>query len=260
MSDLDSDSIRRSFGRNAITYDKVSSLQMEIGQKLLAQLTHVTINPNLILDLGSGTGWANAALQQLFPQAHIIEMDFALPMLLLARSRIPTASYICADAVHIPLRYSTVDMIYSNAMLQWCNDLSQIFINLRQTLTTDGLLLFTTFGPATLSELRLAWSKVDNYPHVSTFLNVDSVKNFLSMAGFTRIQLHSELKHLTCSNVTELMVNLKTLGAKNAMRGRTKGLTGKGKFTAMLKAYEQLRVTNYLPITYEIIYGLAWNF
>jgi len=257
---LDSTAIRRSFGRNAINYDQVANLQFEIGKKLLTQLDQITINPNIILDLGSGTGWAGAVLQKHFLQAHVVEMDFALPMLLFARKRAPTLSYVCADATYLPLHAGIVDLIYSNAMLQWCNDLQQVFINLRQTLTPNGLILFTTFGPSTLQELRLAWLKVDTYPHVSTFLGLDNLKSILKNVGFKRVELHSELKSLTCMDVKELMLNLKTLGAHNALHERAKGLTGKNRFAAMLKNYEQLRVNSQLPVSYEIIYGQAWNF
>lgn len=251
--------MRRAFGRSANRYEDHANLQFAIGQCLLTQLDTIHCTPQTILDLGCGTGWANTELQKRFPQAHIIAMDVALPMLQLASNRIPALTCICGDAERLPLHYATVDMIYSNAMLQWCNDLQQVFIGLRQILTDGGLLLFTTFGPNTLNELRWAWSEADQHPHVSSFLDLNMVQYKLNNAGFINIKLSQEQRHLTVTDVHELMQNLKNLGAHNALPNRTKGLTGKNRFAAMLQAYEKLRVGNYLPVTYEIIYGLAWN-
>jgi malonyl-CoA O-methyltransferase len=257
--DLDGTTIRRSFSRNAVTYESAAQLQFEIGHQLLTQLCQVTIFPHTILDLGTGTGWASVILRQMFPQAHIISIDFALPMLELALKRSPELFCVCANAEYLPLRSKTVDLIYSNAMLQWCNDISLIFNNVQQILIPEGLFAFTTFGPATLNELRDAWARADNYPHVSDFYNLENLRYYLKIAGFTRIELRTELKCLTYANVKELMLNLKTLGANNAAFKRTKGLMGKKRFATMLDAYEQRREKNSLPVTYEIIYGLAWN-
>lgn len=249
--------MRRAFGRSAESYEKNANLQFVIGQRLLRQLDGIDLIPGTILDIGCGTGWGSVALLERFPQTCIVAMDLALPMLKLAQKS--KLICVCGDAERLPIRFSSVDMIYSNAMLQWCNDLQQVFIDLRQILTYGGVFLFTTFGINTLNELRHAWSEADNYPHVSSFLDIADVQCKLQYAGFANIELRQEQQRLTYRNVWELMYGLKKLGAGNAILNRTKGLTGKTRFAAMLQSYEKLRVANTLPVTYEVIYGVAWN-
>jgi hypothetical protein len=36
----------------------------------------------------------------------------------------------------------------------------------------NGLILFSTFGPNTLKELKKSWAVVDNKPHVNTFADM----------------------------------------------------------------------------------------
>ena len=64
---------------------------------------------------------------------------------------------------------------------------------------------------------------------------------------------------MTYQDARTLMLDLKTLGAHNASAARPKGLTGKKRLKAMLAAYEQFRVDNVLPATYEVVYGQAWT-
>ena len=56
-----------------------------------------------------------------------------------------------------------------------------------------------------------------------------------------------------------LMAELKRLGARNALRDRTRGLTGRARMQSMLSAYEALRAPQGLPATYEVIFGAAFG-
>jgi hypothetical protein len=41
--------------------------------------------------------------------------------------------------------------------------------------------------------------------------------------------------------------------------GRTRALTGRRRFEAMVASYETLRVPGGLPATWEVVYGTAWR-
>ena len=70
--------------------------------------------------------------------------------------------FLNADAEQLPLRDASVDLVYSNVALQWCNDLEGVFREINRVLRPGGLLMFTTFGPDTLSELRVSWAAADS--------------------------------------------------------------------------------------------------
>ena len=64
-------------------------------------------------------------------------------------------------------------------MLQWCLDLGPVFTELRRVLAPGGLLMFTTFGPDTLMELRASWAQVDGYTHVNQFIDMHDIGDSL---------------------------------------------------------------------------------
>lgn len=252
---------RRAFERCANQYDAAAVLQREVGHRMLERLDLVRLVPHQVLDLGCGTGLACGALLDRYPHAQLIALDFAYPMLLQARRcgvgpRRPHC--VCGDAEQLPFAQGTVDLIYSNATLQWCNDLEAAFRGLSRVLTPGGLLMFTTFGPDTLKELRAAWSQVDGSTHVSLFPDMHDVGDSLLRARFADPVIDVEWLTLTYAKVRDLMQDLKALGAHNATYGRTSGLTGKGRLAAMIQAYERFRRDGRLPATYEVVYGHAW--
>lgn len=258
---LDKGSVRRAFSKAASRYDEVAVLQREIGQRMLDRLNLVRLKPATVLDLGAGTGVATVALEKIYPKAQVIALDFAFPMLQQTRRRgglFRKPSCLCADLEQLPLADASVDLIYSNAAIQWCNDLDRVFPELQRVLRPGGLLMFTTFGPDTLQELRAAWSEADGYAHVSRFLDMHDIGDALMRAQFSDPVMDVDRMTLTYSAVEELMRELKILGAHNVASGRQRALTGKGRLIAMKASYEQFRRNGLLPASYEVVYGHAW--
>ncbi|AKH20686.1 malonyl-ACP O-methyltransferase BioC [Sedimenticola thiotaurini] len=260
---IDKQQARMAFSRAAERYDQVAVLQREIGQRMLERLDVVRLQPQVILDIGAGTGVATAALAQRYRKSRVLALDFALPMLLQARKRgswLRKPRCICGDLEQLPLADQSVDLIYSNAAIQWSNDLDGTFAEFRRVLRPGGLLMFTTFGPDTLSELRAAWAAVDNGSHVSTFMDMHDVGDALLRAGLADPVMDVDRLTLTYEKVTGLMKDLKILGAHNVNSDRQRGLTGKGRLQAMQNAYETFRRASdgLLPASYEVVYGHAW--
>ncbi|MES9965393.1 MAG: malonyl-ACP O-methyltransferase BioC [Candidatus Sedimenticola sp. 20ELBAFRAG] len=254
---------RRAFSRAAEHYDEVSALQREIGQRMIDRLDLVKLQPEVVLDIGAGTGVATAKLAKRYKKARVIALDFAHPMLLQARkhgSWLRKPHCLCADLDYLPLADKSVDLIYSNAAIQWSNDLEHSFKEFLRVLKPGGLLMFTTFGPDTLKELRMAWSEADggSGSHVSSFLDMHDVGDALMHARFADPVMDVDRMTLTYDAVGGLMKDLKVLGAHNANSDRQRGMTGKGRLKAMTNAYEQFRTNGKLPASYEIVYGHAW--
>lgn len=258
---IDKRQARRSFARSADRYDRVAVLQREIGGRMLERLELVRLQPRTVLDVGAGTGFSTAGLLRRYPKARVIALDFALPMLRHARRKggwLRHPLCLCADAERLPLADGTVDLLYSNLTLQWCNDLEHTFRGFLRVLRPGGLLMFTTFGPDTLQELRAAWARADGHSHVSRFPDMHDVGDSLVRARFADPVMDVERMTLTYREVADLMRDLKVLGAHNVTGGRPRGLTGKGRLQAMTRAYEESRVDGRLPASYEVVYGHAW--
>ena len=258
---IDKRQVRRSFERAASRYDEAAELQREISDRMIERLNYVRVEPRLVLDLGSGTGYAIDPLRRRFGKAGVVALDLAHSMLVEVRRRgrwLRRPRCICADAESLPLADGSVDLIFSNATLQWCNDLQGAFREFARVLSPGGLLLFSTFGPDTLKELRAAWSQADGYSHVSSFPDMHDVGDDLLRAGFLDPVMDAERLTLTYSSVSDLMRDLKLIGAGNATDGRPRGLTGRRRYRVMEQHYETYRKAGRLPATYEVVYGLAW--
>lgn len=259
---LDRLQLRAAFERAARGYDAAAALQQEVAGRLLERLELTTIRPTRMLDLGCGTGGNLRALQRRYPQARLFACDLALNMLLAARRRlgfwrrVPLA---CADALHLPFAAGAFDLIYCNLVLQWCDDLDRALVELRRTLAPHALLLFSSFGPDTLKELRAAWRAVDGFNHVNRFIDMHDVGDALIRAGFVEPVMDVERLTLTYTNVQALARDLKAVGAHNVTAGRPRGLGGRRRAANLASAYERFRRDGRLPATYEVVYGTAWT-
>jgi malonyl-CoA O-methyltransferase len=258
---LDRALVRRSFERAAPGYDEAAVLQREVGARLLERTELTTLAPRRILDLGCGSGRPTRELRWRYAKAEVLGLDLALPMLRLARRRQPwfrPARFVCAEASALPFASSSFDLLYANLVLQWCEDLDAVFLEWRRVLKSPGLLLFSSFGPDTLKELRSAWGEADGLNHVNRFLDMHDVGDALIRAGFVEPVMDVERVTLTYEDVFGLMRDLKGIGAHNVTAGRGRGLTGRGRLAAMTAAYERYRRDGRLPATYEVVYGTAW--
>jgi len=259
---VDKIKVARGFGRSAKGYAEHAELQGIVAERLLERLQLVSINPEIIVDAGSGPGGAARKLSKLYKGAHIIQADLSYEMLCQSRavgSRLFSKQhFVCGDVENMPLGKNNAELIFSSLMLQWCNDLDRAFSEIRGTLKNQGLFLFATLGPDTLKELRASWAEVDDEVHVNTFLDMHDVGDALIRAGFVEPVMDVEHITLTYEDGFSLMRDLKTLGANNADTERHKGLTGKNKMNMMMAAYEKFRSEGRLPATYEVVYGHAW--
>ncbi len=262
---LDKRQARAAFHRAAAGYDAAAVLQREVGRRLAERLDYIRLKPRRILDLGAGTGFMGECLRQRYGRAWLLSLDFAPAMLHQARSRLGLGrrllrrdGFLCADAEQLPLQPQSCDLIVSNLTLQWCNAPDHTFAELQRVLRPGALLMFTTFGPDTLKELRRSWQAADGHTHVNAFLDMHDIGDALLRAGFTDPVMDVEHFTLTYEKVRGLMDDLKALGAHNTTAGRPRGLTGREQLRRMTAAYEAYRRDGLLPASYEIIYGHCW--
>ncbi len=257
---------KRAFERAAVDYDSAAVLQREVNQRLLERLDYINFTPEAILDVGAGTGFATYHLYQRFTAANITALDLAYSMLTVCRSRASfwqrmkrRLRYVNAEAEALPFADNSFDMVYSNLTLQWVNDLAGALQEFRRVLKPGGMLLFSTFGPDTLKELRDSWQQVDGYSHVNHFLDMHDIGDAMLQTKLAEPVTDMENFTLTYPDIYQLMRELKTIGAHNVTSARQKGLTGKSTFKKLEQAYESFRQDSVLPASYEVIYGHAWS-
>lgn len=259
---LDTAAVRRSFERAAGTYDAAADLHHEVADELLDRLAGVRVTPARVVDLGCATGHAARRLQRTYPGAEVLGVDFAAAM----AARVPgrwrprrRPAGVCADVRRLPLPDQSTDIVFSNLALQWVPDPRELFAEVRRILRPDGVLMFSTFGPDTLRELRAAWAEVDTGVHVHTFLDMHDIGDAVLGAGLTDPVMDVDRVRRSYPDLRALMRAIKATGARNAAVGRARGLTGRHRLQRLEHAYPGHDGDGGIQATWEIAYGHAWG-
>ncbi len=259
---LDKAAVKKSFNRAAKTYDRASILQEEVLTRLLHRLDYIRYLPTDIVDIGCGTGRAVKGLQKKYPQGDIVSLDLAFSMLQQTRKHyglFRKKRLVNADMEHIPFANDSFDLLFSNLALPWINDFRGVLGELARVGRGGGLLMFTTFGPATLTELRDSWQAIDPRPHVHQFTDMHEIGDALMGTGFSQPVVDSETIRLEYDSFMKVLEDLKNSGSSNADKGKSRGLMTPSKLDRLEQAYRQTGYEREKFIaSYEVIYGHAW--
>ena len=252
------------FNDSAASYDIVAILQREIGNRLLDRLDFVKMAPSCVLDVGAATGYCARLLEKRYKGADIICLDIAENRLQLARKKtgwFHRQHFICGDMEALPLADASVDILFSNLTFQWTTSLTHTFAECFRVLKPGGLIMFSTFGPDTLKELRASWAAIDSDIHVNSFIDMHDVGDALLAARFSQPVVDRENITMTYKHVKQLLEDLKGLGASQVDAPKHKRhFVGKEKMQAMIKFYEShYHQDGCFPATYEVLYAHAWK-
>ena len=243
--------IRESFERAAPTYDGAADIQRRICAQLAAGLPEFT--PARLLDAGCGTGFAQADLQTRFPNAHSIALDLSPAML--CQVKVPCCR-IAGDLEHLPLADASLDLYWSSLAVQWC-DLGKALREAHRILHPSGFVALASLGPATFHELRHAFADVDDYRHTLSFHSENEIRKIAAIQGFATVNTKKSTKTAFYADFKTLLRAVKAIGANQLGDGRRTSLMSRTRFQRAEAAYEQLRTSAGLPLTYDVIYLYA---
>ncbi|MFT5502610.1 MAG: malonyl-CoA O-methyltransferase [Gammaproteobacteria bacterium] len=259
---LDKKNVRKSFNRAATSYNRVAILQEEVLSRVINRLEYIRLDPSVIVDLGCGTGKGILGLKKRYPRSRIVAFDLANQMLEQAKNEFGwrlRKRLVNGDIEKLPFKEGCFDLVFSSLALQWMNDLPAAFREVARVTRPGGLFMFTTFGPATLSELRDSWAGIDNKPHVHQFIDMHDVGDLLIRAGFSDPVIDSETIRLEYGDFKSVLHDLKGIGATNSEIGRGKGLTTPSTMRQLEKNYQAIGYSQERFVaSYEVLYGHAW--
>jgi len=228
--------IKHDFSAAAAQYDRHAGLQQYVLAQLLAKLP--PFSPSLrVLDAGCGTG----QLQRTLPHIGITQLDIAYAM--------------CAQAAEggvavngamevLPFADATFDCVFSSLALQWSPTSLLAVSEMKRILKSSGMLAVSSFGANTLNELSASFSAIDAYRHVSPFAPILPVTAAETVTHYF-------------PDVRSIMRHLKSLGARNKLEDRRRGVMTPSQLEKLEEYYRQhFGTKDGLPVTWKIVYSL----
>ena len=242
--------IAKNFGSASSSYDVSARLQRFSGKYLLPWL------PNrhdlTVLDLGCGTGFFSDVLAKRFQR--VIALDLSKDMLNYTKThRDPQINLLNANAMSLPFQDNSLDVIYSNLVIQWCQPLTTLLSEIKRVLKPGGIFIVSTLTDGTLFELKSSWAQVDDEKHVIDFKTGEELVADFKSVEFDVLEAKQQDISLEYESVLHLAYELKGLGANHVPDKQKKGLAGKDKWRKMTSAYSNFQEPNGVyPATYSL--------
>lgn len=227
---------------------------------MLERLDYIKLAPALVLDAGSGPPQRH--LGRRYPRAQVIALDLSLAMLRQWRGRLferRAPLRVGASLTALPLAAGSVQLAWSNMALHWADDPPAALREIHRVLAVEGLLMFSTLGPDTLAELRVAAGAARMHP----FADMHDIGDQLLAAGFSEPVMDMERLTIAYPDGATLLADLKASGQTSAWRATVAapdaGLRGRGFRAALEAALDAQSRGGRLPVTFEVLYGHAWK-
>lgn len=246
--------IAYNFSRAAEQYDQADRLQRRVAQRLMLCLPETSGN---LLDLGCGTGKWTQALSERYVQASVTGMDFAWGMLQKA-SRLDNKQirWCAGDIEALPFVDNSMDLIFSSLSIQWCEQLDRVLKEAFRVLKPGGVFVFSTLAKGSLEEMREVWRTIDYESHTNEYLSFVEQEEICHYSKFSVQKLRCCSEVLYYNTVMNLLREFKSLGANTVTQTGQKGLMTPSKLQRFMLAYEQLRKTEGVPCSYNVIYSV----
>jgi ubiquinone/menaquinone biosynthesis C-methylase UbiE len=161
-------------------------------------LTDFTAKPGMrVLDLGTGVGAMAAALARRHPGIELWGVDLRAAQLAQAHGLHPVASYVQADAKHLPFPDASFDRVHGSWVLEHIPQPADVLSEVRRILVPGGQCLFlevdnttlrvvppSTVVERALDRLNQAQLKGGGDPYMG-----QKLEGLMRAAGFSRVQV-----------------------------------------------------------------------
>ncbi|GFO54192.1 malonyl-[acyl-carrier protein] O-methyltransferase [Geomonas sp. Red276] len=262
VATIDRDKVRGSFHRHAGEYDRHAQVQPRVVDRIAAMVDAEALHPGRLLDVGSGTGKLLGRLAELYPDALAVGADLAFGMCQTALAALAhrRVNLVNADAERLPFATASFDLAVSTSTFQWLSTLDGAFTEMNRVLLPGGLFCFALFGEKTLFELRESYrASLTGGPDRSLdFFTTEDVRSALEKAGFSAVNVFSDLEVERHADVPDLLRSIKRIGANTTAPVARKGLSERRVMLEMMETYRRkFGDESGIPATYEVIYGIG---
>ncbi len=249
--------MRQRRNRAAASFVAHSVLFDEMAAQLMDRLADIKRSFSSVLDIGGQSGFVAKT-----PDTFIVKTDVSE-----RRLKQSSDTAVVADEEFLPFAVHSFDLIISNAVLHWVNDLPGALVQIRKVLKPEGLFLAAMLGGQTLCELRHCLIDAELAvtggisPRLSPTIELQSASGLLQRANFILPVADSEIITLTYTDIYALMRDLRGMGEANAHLHRLRHTTRRAVFEAAAHLYKEryAGVDGRIPATFEIIFLHGWG-
>ncbi|MGS0681392.1 methyltransferase domain-containing protein [Shewanella sp. 125m-7] len=232
------------FSAAAAHYHSYDVLQKRTAERLVRQQT----SSGRILDIGAGPGTC-------FAHMHGIEqvfcLDIAEGMLKTLSDNFPHYIPVCGDAQSLPFATATIEGIYSNVALQWCEDLPLAISEASRVLKGDGELNMSIVAQGSLHQLAQLGFKIN------TFIDEESLRACFKQDNWEIETFDTQAVTVHFADLKAMLQSIKGVGASIVKQDQDVNLPqvtlrGRNDWQALQALAELSRAPEGLPLTYNI--------
>jgi malonyl-ACP O-methyltransferase BioC len=147
----DPKTVKKHFKQSMATYSKNAVVQKFTAEKMIEKLEDMYF-PS-VLELGAGTGILTEILAQKCTFDEFLANDLVEKSKNYINKFVPDVKFFAGDFRKLNFN-KKFDMIISNAVFQWCEDLEKVFDICKSILNKNGILAFSTFSPENFKEIK----------------------------------------------------------------------------------------------------------
>lgn len=242
----------------ADTFSHAASLYKQ--HDVLQRITAKTLQGNAILtghlaDIGCGPGTCFSDFSSV---SNVIAIDIAAGMLEQVRLNYPQYSTLNCDAQSLTLSANSVDSVYSNLALQWCDDFPKAVNEIERVLVDNGVCSLAIVADGSLPELQTLGFRTNQFTSMPSLLSAFGVKD-VSMQScnshWTVLQAKVEKVTVYFADLRSLLYSIKGVGASAGQAGsQSRAMLSKSAWQERVVLAQGLATEKGIPLTYHIAY------
>lgn len=156
---------------------------------------------------------------------------------------------------------ASVDMVWSHLHVHTHPSPPDLMRQWLRALTVEGFLMFSTWGPGSLPELRALYGRRGLGPAMAEWVDMHDWGDLLVQVGFADPVMDQETLTLTFSTPEAALAELRALGG-NTHPLRFPGLRTRRWRDCLLEDLRELgrqRADGRIPLSFEVVYGHAFK-
>jgi hypothetical protein len=208
---------------NSKTYQE-SFIKNEIAKRLLTRLDYIKILPkNILID-----GYIDNNLHQII------------------KDRFPNSN------ISFKKEGINYDLIISNTVIHLTDNINTKLHDYYTLLSTDGMLMFSTFGDKSFKTLNKCFKHIDSTPHTNSMIGLLTWGDSLQNSDFKTPAIESDIIKFTYEKTSKLFNDVRDLSEPLADTKMSTSLIGRNKWSQIIRYLEENIV-----LEIEALYGHA---